>query len=387
MKLRWRHAVATLVLAGLAGAAAWYATRPETVAVTLTQVTRGRVAETVVNTRAGTVEAPRRARIAPDIAGKVVRLAVREGDRVRAGDVLLELWNADIRAELALARSQAAAAAARADEACYTAENAARTAARKQRLSARGVVPEEERDLAVTESRAAQAACRAARAEADTARARVDARQAALSQTILEAPFAGVVAELNAELGEVVTPSPIGVATPPAVDLIDVGCPHVVAPIDEVDAPAVAVGMPARITLDAFSDRRFDGRVTRIAPYVLDREKQARTVDVTVAFTCDDVAAALLPGYSADAEIILRQREDTRYLPTEAVLEGPAVLRVDPDGIIRRRAIETGLSNWERTEVTAGLEAGERIVLSVNRPGVAAGARAEVAPAGEEAQP
>lgn len=382
-----RRLLILLVLAAAAGGGLWYWLQPQPVEVRVAMVERGRVESTVVNTRAGTVEAPRRAKIAPDTSGQVTRLDVAEGDRVEAGQVLLELWNADIRAELALAESQTQAAAARAEEACYKADNAERTAARKLRLREREVISEEDADLAATEAKAARAACHAARAEARVARSRVDARQAALERTILTAPFAGVVAEVNAELGEVVTPSPTGIATPPAVDLIDDACPYVSAPIDEVDAPEIRTGMPARISLDAFPGRSFEGRVKRIAPYVLDVEKQARTLEVEVAFACPEDTARMLPGYSADAEIILEVHDEVLRVPSEAVLEGPRVLLLSAEGVIRSRAIETGITNWEFSEVTDGLEAGDRVVLSVNREGVAPGARAVMENAEAAARP
>ncbi|MBW2119469.1 MAG: efflux RND transporter periplasmic adaptor subunit [Deltaproteobacteria bacterium] len=101
----------------------------------------------------------------------------------------------------------------------------------------------------------------------------------------LLAPFDGLIAEITGELFEYVTPSPVGVPTPPAVDIVDNACFYVTAPIDKVDAGDIRVGMTARITMDAFADRSFKGKVRRIADYVLDLEKQARTVDVEVVFS------------------------------------------------------------------------------------------------------
>ena len=126
--------------------------------------------------------------------------------------------------------------------------------------------------------------------------------QATLDRTRLIAPFNGVVAEINGELSEYVTPSPLGIATAPVVDLIDNTCFYVTAPIDEVDVPNIEPGMNSRVSLDAFGDRRFAGKVRRIAPYVLDREKQARTVDVEVKFTIPSDIRQMLAGYSADVE-------------------------------------------------------------------------------------
>jgi len=378
MSPAFRRFFLLLVVVAVIGAGTWYLMRPQPIPVRVVEVGRGRVEATVVNTRAGTVLAVHRAKIAPPTSGQVIRLPVSEGDRVETDQVLMELWNVGIKAELALAESEARAAEARAEQSCHRADNAKRVARRKTRLLERKVVSEEDVDLAVTDAKAAEAACRASRAEADVARDRIAVKQAALERTILTAPFAGVIAEVNAELGQVVTPSPPGIATPPAVDLIGTDCPYVSAPIDEVDAPSIRTGMPARISLDAFPERTFEGRVDRIAPYVLDVEKQARTVEVEVTFSCPDLTVALLPGYSADAEIILDVHEDVLRVPSEAVIEGPRVLVLAADGVIEERGIETGIVNWEYSEVVSGLSAGDRVVLSVNRDGVVAGARGVV---------
>ena len=136
----------------------------------------------------------------------------------------------------------------------------------------------------------------------------------ASQRTVLVAPFDGTVAKIVGEVGEYSTPSPPGVAMPPAIDLIDESCLYVKAPMDEVDAPKIAVGQPVRITLDALPGRSFAGKVRRIAPYVTAVEKQARTVEIEVDFDDPQSAGRLLVGYSADVEVILdvRQRRAAR---------------------------------------------------------------------------
>ena len=105
--------------------------------------------------------------------------------------------------------------------------------------------------------------------------------------------------------------------------------------------------METRISLDAFRDRSFAGKVRRIAPYVLDLEKQARTVDIEVAFTDTADFKNLLAGYSADAESILATRTDPLRLPTEAVIEGKTVFVYSPsDKNVHLQEITTGLANW-----------------------------------------
>ena len=353
----------------------WRFTRTQPIAVVLAPVERGRVEATVANTRAGTVNACRRARLAPSAGGKVTRLKVSKGDRVRAGQVLLEVWNEDLAAQLQVAREQAKNAKARVAEACVQADAAQREAARAAKLKQQGFISDQAMDRARSDAESRQATCKAARTAVDEAEARVAAAQATVERTVLRAPFAGVVAEITGELGEYTTPSPPGIPTPPAIDLIDDSCLYVTAPIDEIDAPAIRLGMPGRITLDAFPGRHFAGRVRRIAAYVQDIAKQARTVDVEVEFTDASEAKALLVGYSADAEILLDHHDNVLRVPTQALLEGTRVLVYRPaDGILEARSLKTGLANWEQTEVLSGLSAGERIVLSLEREGVKAGA-------------
>lgn len=380
----FRLVLAVLVPVLLA-AAGWQWTRQEPIAVTVTQIERGTVEATVANTRAGTVKACRRARLAPPAGGQIAHLMVREGERVSAGQVLLELWNQDLAAQEKLTRQQLNSAQARIHEACTMAAQSEREAARARQLKARGFISDARLDQVQSEAGARQAACEAARADLGQARERINVARAGLERTQLRAPFSGIVAEVTGELGEFTTPSPPGIPTPPAIDLIDDTCLFVSAPIDEVDAPQVRVGMEARITLDAMAGRHFAGKVRRIAPYVLDLEKQARTVEVEVQF--DDPAAAqgLLVGYSADVEIVHARRSNVGRIPTAALLDGSKVLVIGAgNGIVEERQIQTGLTNWEYTEVTGGLKEGDRIVTSLDRAGVKAGARVVAEQASKE---
>lgn len=131
--------------------------------------------------------------------------------------------------------------------------------------------------------------------------------------------------------------------------------------------------MLARITLDAFPDTHFLGTVDRVAPYVLEIEKQARTVEVEALFANPDEYKALIPGYSADIEIIVASHDQVLRLPTEAVLVGNRVLVYPATGVLEERSFESGLRNWKYTEVLSGLTLGEQVVVSVERADVKAG--------------
>lgn len=349
----------------------------EPIAVLVQSVALGNVESVVANTRAGTVNACRRAKLAPTIGGKIQRLPVHKGDRVKAGQVLVELWNDDLIAQVTLAEKELQAAHARRDEACLNAANAEREAARSSELQKKGLVSDDMLDRAVTMKQAQAAACAGANSNVEVSQSRIAAAHAALERTVLKAPFAGYIAELNGELGEYVTPSPPGIPTPPAVDLVDTSCLYIAAPIDEVDAPKIRTGMPARITLDAFPGKSFKGTVRRIAPYVLEAEKQARTVDVEAVFDDPLEYKDLLPGYSADLEVVLDMHLNVLRVPTESVLEGNKILLLR-ERLIEERRIETGLTNWKVTEVKTGVVAGDTVIVSVGREGVKAGAVAKI---------
>ncbi len=362
---------------------AWWATRePEALAVTVVAVERGDVELTVSNTRAGSVKACRRSGLSMPIGGRVEVLHVKEGDLVQAGQLLLELWNEDRKAQTAQAESQLAAARHRSEQLCVESAEAERDAKRKASLYDRNLTSLEVRDAAKTRASSAAFACDASHNEIDTASAALQLQQALLAETQLKAPFDGVVAEITGEVGEFVTPSPPGIPTPPAVDLIDYSCLYVTAPIDEVDAGKLNVGQEARISLDAFRGETFAGELTRIAPYVLEVEKQARTVQVDVQFTSAEDRARLLVGYSADVDLVLETHEQALRVATEAVLEGGKVWRVTADSRLESVAIQEGLRNWDFTEVASGLEAGDQIVISLDAAGLAEGVLVSVEAAG-----
>jgi HlyD family secretion protein len=374
----FRRLLVALLVMLLAAAGIWWATRPKPVAVVLKDIERGLVESTISNTRAGTVEACQRTRLSTISGGRIELLTVKEGDRVSKGQLLMKLWNDDQQAQSAWLASQVATARKRVSEACVVATNSEREADRQSALRARGFVSGAREETARSEAIARRAGCEAAKADVAQTEARVSLSRVEQGRTVLYAPFAGTIAKIVGEVGEYSTPSPPGVPTPPAIDLIDDSCLYVKAPMDEVDAPRIAAGQPVRISLDALPRQTFPGKVRRVAPYVSAVEKQARTVDIEATF--DDPAAPgkLLVGYSADIEVILAVRENVIRIPSSALLAGGRALVAAADGTLEERKLRTGLANWEFTEVLEGLTTGERVVTSLERAGVAAGAHYSV---------
>lgn len=370
-----RRAIPFLLIALMLGAAFWWFTRPKPIPVVLVEVGRGKVEASVSNTRAGSVEACQRTKLSPIAGGRIAWLGVKKGDHVKKGQVLIRLWNDDQQAQSGLAQTQVESARKRVGEICATADNAEREAARMTKLRARGFISEGGEEKTRYEAQSRRAACDAMRADVTQAQARVKVTKVEQGRTVLVAPFDGTVADIVGELGEYTTPSPPGVATPPAIDLIDETCLYIEAPMDEVDAPKVHVGQPARVTLDALPGKVLPGHVKRVAPYVVAVEKQARTVDIEVNLDQPPATGQLLVGYSADVEVILNTRDNVLRVPTSALLDGNKALLYRPEtGKLEERMVKTGLSNWEYVEVLEGLKQGDRIVTSLEREGVKADA-------------
>jgi HlyD family secretion protein len=363
--------VLALVAAFFVARATLFAVKP--IAVTVGEVSRGLVESTITNTRAGTVKARRRAKLSPQLGGRVVELPKRKGDRVVAGDLLLRLDPEISSRELELAGRDLTTALAERHRACLVADRAVRERDRQKRLAADGILSTDLYDAAETAAQTAAAGCEAAKAVVERARSAVSLSRSVLSQTELRAPFDGIVADLMVELGEWATPAPPAVLVPPVIDLIDPASIYVSAPMDEVDSGRIQPGQRVKITVDSRPGEQFPGRVTRVAPYVEDIEAQNRTVEIEVELDDMALAATLLPGTSSDVEIILESRPDVPRVPTSAILEGNRVFTVGAENRLVETILDTGLRNWDWTEIRGGLAPGDRFVTSLDRAGLAPG--------------
>jgi len=364
-----------VALLGAALALRFTVFRGRAVPVDVARVEPGTVEETVTNTRAGTVKARRRAKLSPQIGGRVTELPYRKGAHVEAGALLLRLDDSVQQAQVRLAAEQVKTAESQARQACLAADLAETQLKRGVALSADGITSQQDLDTLQSTRDQTRAACQAARAAADQARAQVGVAQAELALTVVRAPFSGVVADCSTEVGEWITPAPPGVPIPAVLDLIDPGSVYVSAPIDEVDSQRVRVGQEVRLTVDSLPGQHLAGTLVRVAPYVVDLLEQNRTVEIEVDLTDTKVAATLLPGTSADVEVIIARREGVLRIPTSAIAEGGKVL-VLASGRLVERTVATGMRNWQFTEVKSGVERGELVVTSRDSPDIRPGAKA-----------
>ena len=374
---RWRGRLVVLFVLAAIGVGIWWALRPDPVPVTVHAVATGMVEETVTNSKAGTVRTRRRSSLSPEIGGLIAEIGAREGERVVAGQVLVRLVDDQLRAQAQVAERAVATAGATQREVCFAAEQAARDLGRVKQLHDEDVLSEDRLEQARLRRDASTSGCEAARAAVAQSRASLDLARAQLSKTVIRAPFDGIVAELQGEVGEFVAPSTPGVFIPAVVDLIDLSSLYIGAPLDEVDIGRVRVGQTVRVTVDAFADVAFSGTVTRIAPYVQDIREQSRTFDIEVELASVPEGLSLLPGTTADVEVILRSVDGVLRIPSYALLEGGKVL-LERDGVLVSVPVETGLRNWEYVEIRSGLAAGDRVVTSLDRAEVKEGARVTI---------
>ena len=364
--IQWAAVLGAVAVVVLLVRATVFRSKPVTVEIASAE--RGTVAETVTNSRAGTVQARLRAQIGSERPGRVVEIPKREGSAVRKDDIVLRLDSDTAERQRELAERDVEAGRARLESARAAAELARLERERTERLAASGeFVSQGQLDQLRTRDDAAQAELRAAQAIVERARAALRLAGEEVGEMNVRAPFDGIVAQIFTEVGESIVPGR------PLAEVLDPDSLYVSAPIDEVDIDRVRTDLPVRVTIDAFPGVSFEGTLTRVAPFVSDVLGQSRTMEIEVDFhTGGDERPR--PGASADVEIILETRDDVLRVPTFAVMDGKRVLVVD-DGKAVSRDVSIGLQNWEFTEVVSGLEAGERVVTSLDRPGVKSGAR------------
>ncbi|HMH83945.1 MAG TPA: efflux RND transporter periplasmic adaptor subunit, partial [Gemmatimonadales bacterium] len=303
----------------------------------------------------GYVVAQRKAAVASKGTGRLVYLGVVEGDRVRAGQVIARIEDADVKAQLA--QAQANVQVSRAEL-----HDAERALARERFLGDSGYSSEANLDAAEARSQRVKAGIAAAKAA-------VDAAQVALENTVIRAPFDGTVLTKNADVGEVVAPLAASAFSKSAVVTIaDLRSLQVEADVAESNLETVSPGQPCEIVLDAYPDVRYPGAVAKIVP-TADRAKA--TVQVKVAFRSYD--ARVLSEMSAKVHFLPRPSSvavDTQsvlVVPSSAVAErnGRSVVYVVERGRAVEMPVVVGRQVGSSVAIREGLRPGVPVIDSV----------------------
>jgi HlyD family secretion protein len=287
--------------------------------VNLISVSKGSVEETVTGVNSGTVKAEQLAELAFGAVGRVRDVNVHLGDRVPKGMVLAQIENADLKSRLDVAAEEL---------------QRARTLQQSQAASRSNVIQ---------------------------AQGNYDGALTAYEKSLIKAPFEGIVAEKNLEVGQL---SQITAVIPLApIRLIDTQPRYVTVEIDEVDLPKVKLGMSARVKVLAVRREPFKATVRKVIPFVSSIREQDRTSEVELNVDSDSV---LLPaGASADVEIVTAIKNDVITAPSRAILgrgTGRYVFLARGSNIFKT-PVSVGLSGFNLTEITSGITTGEEIVM------------------------
>jgi RND family efflux transporter MFP subunit len=318
-------------------------------------------------TASGYVASDRRSILAPKIPGRLDRLFVQEGQRVKEGEVIARLDDADARVGVDRASAQEAQAVALRAQARARRIQADQRLGRAQRLFRGGVIAGAEREDAQAEAGAAIANEQAASANVRAAQRQVALARLQLQYTVVRAPFTGTVARKLADEGAVLAPAAIDQPNVGGiVELVDLAALEVDAEVSEDQLSKVRLGQPALVTLDAFPDQVYRARVSRIRP-AIDRSKG--TAVIKIAF--DQPPAHALPDMSAKVSFLDHPVDEAalsprRRLPGSAVIQrdGRTVLWVVKDGHTQLLPVQVVQRAGNEVELAEGPPAGAQVVVS-----------------------
>ena len=314
----------------------------------------------------GYVVAQRKAAIASKATGRLEWLGVREGSRVRQNEIVARLENRDVTATMEQAAAGIKLAQANREQGMAELNEAERNFNRSRDLLAKNFVSQAAHDTAVSRYEKAKSAISGFNASIAVAQANYRAAQVGVEQTLIRAPFDGVVLTKNANVGDVITPFSSAIGSQAAVvTMADMSTLEVEADVSESNLGKIKLDEPCEIQLDALPDVRFRGRLLRMVPTV-DRAKA--TVMAKIRF--DALDPRILPEMSAKVSFLSQEmpegeRTARTVLQPAAIAqrEGKNVVFVIKDDKVAQVAVETGAKIGDLIEIRAGVKSGDKVVL------------------------
>ena len=365
---RWRLVLVVIALVVLAAALwagwSWFSTPTvRTVAARAAAPAGG--AGSVLDA-SGYVTARRQATVSAKITGKITEVLIEEGMRVADGAVLARLDDTEAKAQLALARAQLAAARSQDGEIRAQLEQAERDYARSQELFNKQLVPEQSMDAARAQRDTLRAKLAANQEQIRVAAESVSVAQVQLDNTVIRAPFAGVVVAKSAQPGEMISPisagggfTRTGIGT-----IVDMDSLEIQVDVNESYINRVTAGQPVEAMLNAYPDWKIPGSVIAIIP-AADRSKA--TVKVRIAIRSKD--PRIVPDMGARVAFLDAGGPATRVSAPSGVLVPADAVRGDAvfvyaNGRVERRGVTPGQAAGADREIVKGLRAGERVVVA-----------------------
>ena len=365
--------------------------RRNIIEVKVVAVKKGQIERTITGVSSGTVEPLRRVKLQPLLTLKVKEVNFREGDRVRKGDVIVKLDDAESIIKLDLRKAALTSAKFRLHEIEERHRLAGQNYERAKPLFEQGLMPDSRFDEIKSQFAVTGKEYEIAGNALNEARLGIKLAEEELEKTSIRAPFDGIISYLNANPGEfpeyylssqsgmVSQANLTSIETEPFCELIDDSVLKVEVPFDETDVKVIKRGLKVKITSDADPGRVFSGSVMYVSPVVSKAAEQNRTVNVEMKFS--QANEERLPvGASVDAEIILETKMDAVIAPTNAVIERDDVKFVYAiaAGRIKKKTVKTGISSWEYIEILDGIVEGERVITSLDVAGIGEGKRVNV---------
>ncbi|MGE5794668.1 MAG: efflux RND transporter periplasmic adaptor subunit [Bacteroidota bacterium] len=313
----------------------------------------------------GYVVAQRKASVASKATGRLEWLGVMEGSRVKKDEVIARLESRDVSAQREQAAANVKVAAANIEQARAELRDADSNLKRSRNLAEKNYISGSALDAAVARFDKAQAALRSSEASLSVAQANLKVAEVAFDQTLIRAPFDGIVLTKSANVGDNITPFSQAADTKGAVVTIaDMDTLEVEADVAESSLGKIRVGQPCEIQLDAVPDHRFAGVVNRIVPTV-DRAKA--TVLVKIRFLERD--GRVLPDMSAkvaflEREVSAAERQPVTVVPKQAIVEraGEKAVFVLTDGRAVRTRVEAGRTIGDAVQAS-GVKPGDRVIV------------------------
>ncbi len=321
----------------------------------------------------GEIKPTKNVEISADISGKIVKIGVREGDRVKKGQFLLQIDPSMYKAELesAMASLKATEAQLIQNEAAY--EIAKKNYERAKKLYAKGIISQEEYLKAEADFKSSLSSLKALKFRIEQNRAQVKSAREKLKKTLILSPVDGVVTSLNVEEGEVAI---IGTMNNPGTILLtvaDLSQMQAEVWVDETDIVKVKEGQKATVEVDAFPEEKFHGVVTEVgsspqqSTASLSSQEQAKEYKVVIVLKGD--VSRLKPGLTATARIEVARAKDVLAVPISSLVvrkvkgkEKEGVFVVE-DGLARFRPVKKGIMGEMEVEIKSGLKEGERVIV------------------------
>ncbi len=307
--------------------------------------------------------------IMSDVMGKIVELPVKEGDKVKKGQLLVRIDDRDLKSEVQRQDAGVRMAKIQVENQQVSLGTAKREFNRKKRLFDNQLISRETFEQARSTLKGAELMLKQYKESVIQSRAILQKSRELLSKTVIRSPMDGKITSLNKELGEQVIQGTVNIPGSIIMEVSDMSAIDLQVEVNEIEAARIRTGMLATLKLDALGDRKFKGTVFEIGQSAY--RPQGRDVSVfRIKISLMKVDPAMKPGMNGEAEITVKEKKHTIFIPIQAVRtsdDGNKFCFVMENGKAVKKTVKTGLSNDANIEITKGMKGDETIITGPYR--------------------